>query len=189
MNPECNILGFVGYPNTWCLTDGYQLTYCMPFIYFFLFFFSFTFISWRLITLQHCSGFFHTLTWISHGFTCIPHPDPPSSLPLYLIPLGLPSAPGPSTHLFLISCASVRSIPFLSFIVPIFAWNIPLVSLIFLKRSLVFLHISYTSPPPDILIIHLGSYLETNKRLLKILQNICTILFYIFSHDYKMIVS
>ena len=43
-----------------------------------LFFFSFIFISWRLITLQYCSGFCHTLTWISHGFTCIPHPDPPS---------------------------------------------------------------------------------------------------------------
>ena len=43
-----------------------------------------------------------------------------------------------SCHLFLISSASVRSIPFLSFFVPIFAWNIPLVSLIFLKRSLVF---------------------------------------------------
>ena len=43
-----------------------------------------------------------------------------------------------SCHLFLISYASVRSIPFLSFIVPIFAWNVPLVSLIFLKRSLVF---------------------------------------------------
>ena len=43
-----------------------------------------------------------------------------------------------SSHLFLISSASVRSIPFLSFIEPIFAWNIPLVSLIFLKRSLVF---------------------------------------------------
>ena len=42
-----------------------------------------------------------------------------------------------SCHLFLISFASVRSIPFLSFIDPIFAWNIPLVSLIFLKRSLV----------------------------------------------------
>ena len=42
-----------------------------------------------------------------------------------------------SYHLFLISSASVRSIPFLS-IVPIFAWNGPLVSLIFLKRSLVF---------------------------------------------------
>ena len=41
-------------------------------------------------------------------------------------------------HLFLISSASVRSIPFLSFIEPIFAWNVPLVSLIFLKRSLVF---------------------------------------------------
>ena len=41
-------------------------------------------------------------------------------------------------HVFLMSSASVRSIPFLSFIVPIFACNVPLVSLIFLKRSLVF---------------------------------------------------
>ena len=43
-----------------------------------------------------------------------------------------------SCHLFLISSPSVRSIPFLSFIEPIFAWNLPLVSLIFLKKSLVF---------------------------------------------------
>ena len=42
-----------------------------------------------------------------------------------------------SCHLFLISSASVKSIPFLSFIVPVFAWNVPLVSLIFLKWSLV----------------------------------------------------
>ena len=42
-------------------------------------------------------------------------------------------------HLFLISAASVRSVPFLSFIVSIFAWKVPLVSRIFLKRSLVFL--------------------------------------------------
>ena len=54
-------------------------------------FFPFIFISWRLITLQYCSGFCHTLTWISHGFTCIPHPDPFSHLPLHPIPLGLPS--------------------------------------------------------------------------------------------------
>ena len=33
-----------------------------------------------------------------------------------------------SCHLLLISSASVRSIPFLSFIEPILAWNIPLVS-------------------------------------------------------------
>ena len=43
-----------------------------------------------------------------------------------------------SCHLFLISSASIRSIPFLFFIEPIFAWNVPLVSLIFLNRSLVF---------------------------------------------------
>ena len=43
-----------------------------------------------------CSGFCHTLKWNSHGFTCVPHPDPPSHLPLHRIPLGPPSAPGPS---------------------------------------------------------------------------------------------
>jgi len=44
---------------------------------------------------------------------------------------------GYSYHLFLISSASVRSIPFLSFIEPIFAWNVPWVSRIFLKRCLI----------------------------------------------------
>ena len=43
-----------------------------------------------------------------------------------------------SCHLFLISYASARSISCLSFIEPIFAWNVPLVSPIFLKRFLVF---------------------------------------------------
>ena len=52
---------------------------------FYLFFFIY-FFSWRLITLQYFNGFCHTLTWISHGFTCTPHPDPPPS----------PSPPDPS---------------------------------------------------------------------------------------------
>ena len=43
-----------------------------------------------------------------------------------------------SCRLFLIPSASVRSIPFVSFTEPIFVWNVPLVFLIFLKRSLVF---------------------------------------------------
>ena len=46
-----------------------------------------------------CSEFCHTLKWNSHGFTCVPHPDPPSLLPLHLLPLGLPSAPGLSACL------------------------------------------------------------------------------------------
>ena len=50
-----------------------------------------------------------------------------------------------SYHLFLTSSASVRSIPFLSFIEPIFAWNLPLVSLVYLKRSLVFPILFFTS--------------------------------------------
>ena len=64
--------------------------------FFFRFFFPFIFISWGLITLQYCSGFCHTLTWISYGFTCILHPDPPSHLPLHL---GLCNAPALSTCL------------------------------------------------------------------------------------------
>ena len=74
-----------------------HLTFWGKFI--FIFIYLFIFISWRLITLQYCSGFCHTLTWINHGFTCIPHPDHPSHLPLYLIPLGLPSVPGRRTCL------------------------------------------------------------------------------------------
>ena len=34
------------------------------------------------IYLFICSEFCHTLEWNSHGFTCVPHPDPPSHLPL-----------------------------------------------------------------------------------------------------------
>ena len=43
-----------------------------------------------------------------------------------------------SYHLFLIFSASVRSLLFLSFFMPILAWNVPLILPIFLKRSLVF---------------------------------------------------
>ena len=41
--------------------------------------------------------FCHTFTWISHGCTCVPHPDPTSFLPPHPIPQGHPSAPVLST--------------------------------------------------------------------------------------------
>ena len=80
---------------TWVLSLGYPLGKEMASHSSILlsFFSPFIFISWRLITLQYCSGFCHTLTWISHGFPCVPHPDPPSHLPPHPFPLGLPSAP------------------------------------------------------------------------------------------------
>ena len=47
-------------------------------------FFKYIYFNWRLITLQYCGGFRYTLTWISHGCTCVPPswipllpPDPP----------------------------------------------------------------------------------------------------------------
>ena len=57
------------------------------------------FLKKLLLLFFYCSGFCHTLKWNSHGFICIPHPDPPSHLPLHPLPLGLHSAPGPSTCL------------------------------------------------------------------------------------------
>ena len=43
--------------------------------------------------------------------------------------------------------ASVSPMPFLPFIVPISAWNVPLVSLTFLKRSLIFPVLLFSSIP------------------------------------------
>ena len=40
--------------------------------------------------------FCHTSTWICHGCTHVPHPEPPSHLLPRTIPLGHPSAPAPS---------------------------------------------------------------------------------------------
>ena len=50
-----------------------------------------------------------------------------------------------SFHLFLISSASSRSLLFLSFIVPIFGWNVPLRFPLFLKGSLVFMLLLFSS--------------------------------------------
>ena len=52
----------------------------------FLFLFYFTILYW----------FCHTSTWIRHGSTRVPNPEPPSHLPLHTISLGHSSAPAPS---------------------------------------------------------------------------------------------
>ena len=73
------------------------------------FFFPIIFISWRLITLQYCSGFCHTLTWISHGFTCVPHPEPPLPPPSPSHPSGSSQCTSPE-HLSHASNLDWRSI-------------------------------------------------------------------------------
>ena len=59
---------------------------------FFLYFILFIFIFYFTILYWFC----HTSTWICHGCTRVPNPEPPSHLPLHTIPLGHPSAPAPS---------------------------------------------------------------------------------------------
>ena len=78
------------------LTQEFWLS---QFPHFFLFYPPIIFITRRLITLKFCSGFCRTLTCISHGFTCVPHPEPQSHLPPHPIPLGHLIAPAPSTCL------------------------------------------------------------------------------------------
>ena len=88
----------------WCSSSVYS---CHLFYYFFnvrtlhlfiyLFIFKFIYFNWRLITLQYWSGFCQTLKWISHGCTCVPHPELPSHLPPHPIPQGHHGAPALST--------------------------------------------------------------------------------------------
>ena len=56
--------------------------------------YKFIYFNWRLITTLY--WFCHTSTWIRHGYTRVPHPEPPSHLSPCTIPLGHPSAPAPS---------------------------------------------------------------------------------------------
>ena len=65
---------------------------------------------------------------------------------------------------YLLSSASVRSISFLSFTEPSFAWNGPLVSLIFLKRSLVF---------PILLSSSISLHWSLRKAFLSLLAILC----------------
>ena len=62
-------------------------TYCWFFFKKINYLFYFTILYW----------FCHTLTWIHHECTCIPHPETLSNLLPHPIPLVHPSAPAPST--------------------------------------------------------------------------------------------
>ena len=56
----------------------------------------FSFLSFFFLNFTILYWFCHTSTWIHHGYTHVPHPEPPSHLPPRTIPLGHPSAPDPS---------------------------------------------------------------------------------------------
>ena len=69
---------------------GYSLSF------FYIDFYSFIYLI-NLFYFTILYRFCHTLTWICHGCTCVPHPEPLSHFPPpHPIPLGHPSAPAPS---------------------------------------------------------------------------------------------
>ena len=56
------------------------------------FIFKLIYFNWNLIILKYCSIFCHTLIWISHRCTCVPHSKTACYLPPHPIPQGHPSA-------------------------------------------------------------------------------------------------
>ena len=82
------------------LADRPSDRYFLQKFFFFSFKNLFVYFNWRLIILQYCSGFCHKLTWISHRYTCVPHPEPPSHLPSPSHPSGSSQCTGPE-HLVL----------------------------------------------------------------------------------------
>ena len=70
-------------------------------------------------------------------------------------------------HLFLISSASFMSLSFLSFLMPILAWNVPFIAPIFLKKYLAFPSLFYSSVSLHCLLKKLFIYLS----LLAVLWN------------------
>ena len=63
-----------------------QYSQCWIFLIFIFTLFYFTILYW----------FCHTLTWIHHGCTWVPNPEPLSHLPPHIISLDHPHAPAPS---------------------------------------------------------------------------------------------
>ena len=74
-------------PGALAFTPTVHSSVCLHIYESVLFFFNF---NWKLITLQYCSGFCRTLTWISHRCTCVPIPNP--------LPLPSPSHPSGSSQ-------------------------------------------------------------------------------------------
>ena len=95
-----------------------MLIFCFIFIYLFLFYF--TVLYW----------FCHTLTWIHHGCTWVPNPEPHFHLSPHIISLGHPSAPAPARQLKRHRCIEQtcglcgRGRGWDNLVVLIFAWHL-----------------------------------------------------------------
>ena len=64
--------------------------------FFFVCLFCFLIFTFTLFCFTILYWFCHTLTWIRHGCTWVPIPEPPSHLSPYIISLNHPRAPAPS---------------------------------------------------------------------------------------------
>ena len=99
-SPRPRILEWVAYPfssgSSWsrnrtrvsCIAGGLFTNWTIRVALFYYFFLNFTLFYFTILC-----WFCHTSTWICHGCTRVPSPEPPSHLPPSTISLGHPSAP------------------------------------------------------------------------------------------------
>ena len=82
----------------WCFWNFIsKYIFCLPsfsIIFFNLFIFLIFIFTLFYFTILY--WFCHTLTWIRHGCTWVPNPEPPSHLPPHIISLDHPRVPAPS---------------------------------------------------------------------------------------------
>ena len=116
-------------------------------------FFKSIYFNWRLITLQYCSGFCHTLTWISHGCTCVPPSQTPLPPPSPSHPSGLSqwtSFEGP------VSCIELGLVIYFTY-GNIFVSNHPTLSFSHrVERSVLYIYVSFA-------VLHIGVSLPSLK--------------------------
>ena len=132
--------------------------------------------KWKLITLQYCGGLCHSLTWISHGCTCVPSSWTPS-----------PCLPIPS--LWAVHCTSfeftlMSFIPLISFLDLLYRFgstSSPTLSLFF-PSSPLFLFPRYCLGSSSLVIVYcpwwisfipIASVLPLNGWLPGWLPNLC----------------
>ena len=120
-----------------------------------IFIYLFIYLNWKLITLQYCSGFWHILTCISHGCTCVPPfwiplPPPSSSHPSGLFKCTGFECPALCTEIGLVIYFTYGNIH----VSLLFSQIIPLLPSARIQKSILYICVSFT-------VSHIGSSLSS----------------------------
>ena len=112
----------------------------------------FIYFNWRVITFQYCGGLCHTSTWISHGCTCVPHPEPSSQHPPH--PVSSFECPASCTELVLVIYFTYGNIHFNA----ILSYHPTLAFFHIVQKSVLYICVSFAA-------LHIGSSLLSKLHI------------------------